>query len=82
MQKLIYRNPNGEEIDFTSGDFGVTKWSGFSKVDMDVQSQQVPFHDGSVFLDALLGERELSVTVAVNDDNNLEKRYRLKRVNL
>lgn len=79
MQKLIYRNPNGEEIDFTSGDFGVTKWSGFSKVDMDVQSQQVPFHDGSVFLDALLGERELSVTVAVNDDNNLEKRYRLKR---
>lgn len=79
MQKLIYRNPNGEEIDFTSGDFGVTKWSGFSKVDMDVQSQQVPFHDGSVFLDALLGERELSITVAVNDDNNLEKRYRLKR---
>ena len=79
MQKLIYRNPNGEEIDFTSGDFGVTKWSGFSKVDIDVQSQQVPFHDGSVFLDALLGERELSVTVAVNDDNNLEKRYRLKR---
>ena len=79
MQKLIYRNPNGEEIDFTGGDFGVTKWSGFSKVDMDVQSQQVPFHDGSVFLDALLGDRELSVTVAVNDDNNLEKRYRLKR---
>lgn len=79
MQRLIFRNPDGEEIDFTSGDFGVTKWKGFSKVDMDVQSQQVPFHDGSVFLDALLGERELSVTVAVNDDNNLEKRYRLKR---
>lgn len=79
MQKLVFRNSDGEEIDFTSGDFGVTKWKGFSKVDMEVQSQQVPFHDGSVFLDALLGERELSVTVAVNDDGDLEKRYRLKR---
>ena len=79
MQKLVFRNPNGEEIDFPSGDFGITKWEGFSHVDMDVQSQQVPFNDGSVFLDALLGERELSITVAVNDENNLEKRYRLKR---
>ena len=79
MQKLIYRNPNGEEIDFTSGDFGVTKWEGFSHVDMDVQSQQVPFNDGSVFLDALLGERDLSITVAINDGGDLEKRYRLKR---
>ena len=79
MQKLVFRNPNGEEIDFTSGDFGVTRWEGFSKVDMEVQSQQVPFHDGSVFLDALLSERELSITVAVNDENDLEKRYRLKR---
>lgn len=79
MQKLVYKNPDGEEIDFTSGDFGVTKWKGFDKVDMEVQSQQVPFHDGSVFLDALLSERELSVTVAVNDGGDLEKRYRLKR---
>ena len=79
MQKLVFRNPNGEEIDFTNGDFGVTRWEGFSKVDMEVQSQQVPFHDGSVFLDALLSERELSITVAVNDENDLEKRYRLKR---
>lgn len=79
MQKLVFRNPNGEEIDFTSGDFGVTKWEGFSHVDMDVQSQQVPFNDGSVFLDALLSERELNVTVAINDDGDLEKRYRLKR---
>ena len=78
MQKLVFKNPNGEEIDFTSGDFGVTRWEGFSHTDMDVQSQQVPFHDGSVFLDALLAERELSITVAVNDDGDLEKRYRLK----
>ena len=79
MQKLVFRNPNGEEIDFTSGDFGVTRWEGFSHTDMEVQSQQVPFHDGSVFLDALLAERELSITVAVNDNGDLEKRYRLKR---
>ena len=79
MQKLVFKNPNGEEIDFTSGDFGVTRWEGFSHTDMEVQSQQVPFHDGSVFLDALLAERELSITVAVNDGGDLEKRYRLKR---
>jgi photosystem II stability/assembly factor-like uncharacterized protein len=79
MQKLVFRNPNGEEIDFTSGDFGVTKWEGFSHVDMDLQTQQVPFNDGSVFLDALLSERELNVTVAINDNGDLEKRYRLKR---
>lgn len=78
MQKLIYRNPNGEEVNLTSGDFGVTAWSGFDSTSLEVQSQQVPFHDGSVYLDSLLSERELSVTVAINDDNDLEKRYELR----
>lgn len=79
MQKLVFRNANGIELDLTSGDYGITEWEGFSAVDLNVQSQQVPFQDGSVYLDGLLGERELSVTVAMQDKNNLEKRYQLRR---
>ena len=79
MQKLVFRNANGIELDLTSDPFGITEWEGFSADELNIQSQQVPFQDGSVFLDALLGERELAVTVAMNDGNNLEKRYRLRR---
>lgn len=79
MQKLRFVNGNGTEIDLTSGYFGITQWSGFSETELNVQSQQVPFQDGAVFLDALYNPRELSITLAINDENDLEKRYELKR---
>lgn len=79
MQKLIFRNANGVEVDLTSGNFGITEWKGFSDVSLNLQTQQVPFQDGSVYLDGLLGNREISVTLAVNDNNDLEKRYELRR---
>ena len=79
MQKLIFRNGNGKEINLTSGDYGITEWEGFSANELNIQSQQVPFQDGAVFLDALLEQRILSVTVAMNAKNDLEKRYRLRR---
>ena len=79
MQKLIFRNANGTEIDLTSGDYGITEWEGFSADDLNIQTQSVPFQDGAVFLDALMNQRELTVTVAMQDNNDLEKRYRLRR---
>ena len=79
MQKLIFVNADGVSVDLTKDPFGITEWEGFSKVDLNLQTQQVPFHDGSVYLDGLLSERELSVTLAMNDEKNLEKRYRLRR---
>ena len=74
MQKLVFRNADGTEIDLTSGAFGITEWEGFSSVDLNLQTQQVPFYDGSVYLDGLLGEREISVTLAMQDNNNLRHR--------
>ena len=79
MQKLVWINSKGTEINLTSGDYGITEWEGFSACDVEVQTQNVPFQDGSVFLDALLNNRELSVTLAINDGKDLEKRYRLRR---
>ena len=79
MQKLIWTNSNGDSIDLTSGNYGITNWEGFSNTSLNIQSQQVPFQDGSVFLDALLEQRELSVTLAIQDKGNLETRYRLRR---
>jgi hypothetical protein len=79
MQKLVWINSKGTEINLTSGDYGITEWEGFSACDLEVQTQNVPFQDGSVFLDALLNNRELSVTLAINDGKDLEKRYRLRR---
>lgn len=79
MQKLKFINAKGIEIDLTDGDYGITEWNGFSNVDLNLQTQQVPFNDGSVYLDGLLAEREISVTLAIRDNNDLKKRYRLRR---
>jgi len=79
MQKLVFKNGNGIEIDFTSSPFGITDWSGLSNANLNVQSQQVPFQDGSVYLDSLLSERDLNFTLAVYDGGNLGTRYELKR---
>ena len=79
MQKLIFRNSLNEEIDLTSGYFGITNWKGFDNVGKTLQTQTVPFTDGSVYIDSLLNNRELSVTLAMADGNNLDLRYELRR---
>lgn len=79
MQKLVWQNADGDEINLTAGSYGVTNWAGLSNADINLQTQQVPYQDGSVFIDALLNNRELSITLAINDENDLEKRYTLKR---
>ena len=79
MQKLVFTNGGGQSIDLTSGNFGITNWEGFSGAELNIQTQQVPFQDGGVFLDALIEQREVSVTVAIQDNNNLSLRYELKR---
>ena len=79
MQKLVFTNANGESIDFTDFEnFGVVSWEGFANIEQDVQSQTVPFHDGSVYIDTLLNDRDLSITVAINDHGKLAKRYELR----
>ena len=79
MQKLVWQNSIGDSVDLTSGNYGITEWEGFSNASLNIQSQQVPFQDGAVFLDALMEQRELSVTLKMQDNNNLENRYRMRR---
>ena len=79
MQKLVFTNGGGQSIDLTSGNFGITNWEGLSGVGLNIQTQQVPFQDGGVFLDALMEQREISVTVAIQDNNDLSARYERKR---
>ena len=45
MQKLIWKNANGEELNLTSGNYGITNWEGFANTSLNIQSQQVPFQD-------------------------------------
>lgn len=78
MQKLRFVNANSVELDLTSGYYGITKWNGFSNANLNLQTQQVPYQDGSVFIDGLLNNRELSVTLCINDNNDLAKRYELR----
>lgn len=79
MQSLIFRNGKGVEVELTKAPYGITQWEGFSATEANIQSQQVPFNDGSVFLDALLSNRELTVKLSINDENDLAKRYELRR---
>ena len=79
MQKLVWQNSIGDSVDLTSGNYGIKEWEGFSNASLNIQSQQVPFQDGAVFLNALMEQRELSVTLKMQDNNNLENRYRMRR---
>ena len=79
MQKLRFVNGNGVEIDLTSGNYGITAISGLSNANLNLQTQQVPNNDGSVYIDSLLDDRTIDMTVALNDENDLEKRYQLRR---
>ena len=81
MQKLVFINGAGNQIDLNSiaDNFGIVNWQGLSNTDLNIQSQQVPFEDGGVFLDALMEQREIELTVAIYDGNDLELRYQKKR---
>ena len=80
MQKLVFTNGNGQSIDLTDHtSYGITNWEGLSGAGLNLQTQQVPFQDGGVFLDALIEQREISVTVAIQDKNDLSARYEKKR---
>lgn len=79
MQKLVFINGTGSQIDLTAGNFGITNWAGLSNTGLNIQTQQVPFEDGGVFLDALMDQREIELTVAIRDDNDLSVRYQKKR---
>ena len=79
MQKLVFTNSNGVSLDLTSGNYGITEWEGLSGADLNLQTQQVPFEDGGVFIDALIEQREIALTVAIKDDNNLATRYAKRR---
>lgn len=79
MRKLVWQNSLGDSIDLTKAPFGITNWEGFSNAPLNIQSQQVPMQDGSVFLDALIENRDLNVILSIQDGNDLEKRYELER---
>jgi len=79
MQKLQWQNAKGDILDLTSGNYGITEWEGFSNTSLNIQTQTVPFQDGGVFLDALIEQRELTVTLAMQDNNNLALRYQQRR---
>ena len=79
MQKIRFVNGNGVEIDLTGGNYGITAISGLSNANLNLQTQQVPNNDGSVYIDSLLDDRTIDMTVALNDENDLEKRYQLRR---
>lgn len=79
MQKLRFVNGNGVEIDLTGGNYGITAISGLSNANLNLQTQQVPNNDGSVYIDSLLDNRTIDMTVALYDGNDLEKRYQLRR---
>lgn len=75
MQKIKFINANGDEIDFTSGCYGVTGWKGLSNANLNLQTQKVPDYDGSVYIDGLLENREIELNLVINDGNNLQTRY-------
>lgn len=79
MQNLKYINGNGNEINFVSDEICVVDWQGLANVGLSIQSQTIPDTDGSVYIDSLYEDREITLQIAINDNKNLKRRYEIKR---
>ena len=75
MQKLVWQNANGVELDLTSGNYGITEWEGRGNASLNIQSQQVLF---KMVVFSFRAEG-IIVTLAMQDNNNLELRYQQRR---
>lgn len=62
MYQIIYENERGDIVDFgASPSLKALSFEGFGEVGAEIQSQQVPYQDGSRFVSSLLTERPLVI---------------------
>lgn len=84
LYTIVYENERNERIDFEqTPEIVITDFTGFGEVDVDIQSQKAPYQDGSVFIDALLSERPVSLDFLIKGKDYAEvvaNRRRLSRV--
>ncbi|MFJ7647709.1 phage tail family protein [Lysinibacillus sp. NPDC097279] len=61
METIIFTNRFGEVVSFGGPPFYLQKINGLGDVSVNLQTQKIPYQDGSVFIDALLEEREIDI---------------------
>ncbi|UED81958.1 phage tail family protein [Lysinibacillus sp. CD3-6] len=61
METITFTNRFGEVVSFGGPPFYLQKINGLGDVSVNLQTQKIPYQDGSVFIDALLEEREIDI---------------------
>ena len=65
METVTFTNRLGESITFGGPPFYLQEITGLGDVSAQLQTQRVPYEDGSVFIDALLDERAVDITFLI-----------------
>ena len=72
-EKLVYENSKGQSIQFgNEKPFILVNVAGTGNAEVDVQTQKAPFQDGATYIDSLLMQRDISLTVLVLAENQEE----------
>lgn len=69
MEKLIFTNSRGEEIEFFSAPYRLKSIEGIGDVKADIQSEKSPFQDGDTFIDAIFEPRFVEIEFNIIGNN-------------
>jgi hypothetical protein len=79
-RKLVFLNGAGETLTLdNAGPFTILKIEGLGNPETFVQKQKAPFQDGTTYIDALLGNRNIVVEIAINAPNDFTNMSTLRR---
>lgn len=68
-RKLVYTNPSGGVLTVDGVNMLITNITGLGTPDTDLQQQKAPYQDGTTYIDALLGNRQVVVEIAILKPN-------------
>lgn len=79
MQRLTFTNSSGDSIVLGPLPYGLTSVEGLGIPAIDIEEQEVPDTDGTIYSNGTIPPREIELTVALCSGNDLSYRYELRR---
>ena len=81
MQKIVFENSRGEEIELTNtAPYLLTSLEGAGGVDTDTQTQKAAYQDGETYIDTLMDMREIVLEFAILGDTKEEVFQRRREI--
>ena len=72
LKKLRFESSNGKAVQLYGSPYRLYFVEGLGVVEVELQVQHAPYQDGSMFIDALLQERHITIELRINASSEIE----------